>query len=183
MTTKHSKIRIAKGARKRSPFASIDDAIAEIRAGRMIIVVDDEDRENEGRPDDRRREDHAGGDQLHGALRARADLPLDDRAAARRARDSACRQRQHDVLRHRVLCADRRQESRHAPESRRPTEPPPCWRRSTPPRHRLISRGRATCRRFARATAACSCAPVRPKPASILRAWPARIRPASSAKS
>ena len=48
MTTRHSKIRIAKGSRKRTPFASIDDAIAEIRAGRMIIVVDDEDRENEG---------------------------------------------------------------------------------------------------------------------------------------
>jgi len=31
-----------------SPFASIDDAIRELRAGRMIIVVDDEDRENEG---------------------------------------------------------------------------------------------------------------------------------------
>jgi 3,4-dihydroxy 2-butanone 4-phosphate synthase/GTP cyclohydrolase II len=48
MTSKNAKIRIAKGARKRTPFASIDDAIAEIRAGRMIIVVDDEDRENEG---------------------------------------------------------------------------------------------------------------------------------------
>jgi 3,4-dihydroxy 2-butanone 4-phosphate synthase / GTP cyclohydrolase II len=48
MTTKRSKIRIAKGARKRGPFAPIDDAIADIRAGRMIIVVDDEDRENEG---------------------------------------------------------------------------------------------------------------------------------------
>jgi 3,4-dihydroxy 2-butanone 4-phosphate synthase/GTP cyclohydrolase II len=48
MTTKNSKIRIAKGARKHGAFASIDDAIAEIRAGRMIIVVDDEDRENEG---------------------------------------------------------------------------------------------------------------------------------------
>ena len=48
MTTKHSKIRIAKGARKHGPFASIDDAIEQIRAGRMIIVVDDEDRENEG---------------------------------------------------------------------------------------------------------------------------------------
>ena len=34
--------------RKRSPFAPIEDAIAAIRAGRMIIVVDDEDRENEG---------------------------------------------------------------------------------------------------------------------------------------
>ncbi len=31
-----------------SPFATIDEAIEEIRAGRMIIVVDDEDRENEG---------------------------------------------------------------------------------------------------------------------------------------
>jgi len=29
-------------------FASIDDAIREFRAGRMIVVVDDEDRENEG---------------------------------------------------------------------------------------------------------------------------------------
>jgi 3,4-dihydroxy 2-butanone 4-phosphate synthase/GTP cyclohydrolase II len=48
MTTKNSKIRIAKGARKRGPFASIDDAIAAIRDGHMIIVVDDEDRENEG---------------------------------------------------------------------------------------------------------------------------------------
>src|SRR5512134_367371 len=29
-------------------FASIDEAIQEIRSGRMIIIVDDEDRENEG---------------------------------------------------------------------------------------------------------------------------------------
>jgi 3,4-dihydroxy 2-butanone 4-phosphate synthase/GTP cyclohydrolase II len=31
-----------------SPFASIEEAVAAIREGRMIIVVDDEDRENEG---------------------------------------------------------------------------------------------------------------------------------------
>jgi len=30
------------------PFASISEAIEEIRAGRMLVVVDDEDRENEG---------------------------------------------------------------------------------------------------------------------------------------
>src|SRR5512132_52384 len=30
------------------PFASIEDAIAEIRDGRMVIIIDDEDRENEG---------------------------------------------------------------------------------------------------------------------------------------
>src|SRR6201988_5055960 len=29
-------------------FAAIEDAVAAIRAGRMVIVVDDEDRENEG---------------------------------------------------------------------------------------------------------------------------------------
>jgi 3,4-dihydroxy 2-butanone 4-phosphate synthase / GTP cyclohydrolase II len=34
--------------RRKSPFASIDDAIKAIRNGEMIIVVDDEDRENEG---------------------------------------------------------------------------------------------------------------------------------------
>jgi 3,4-dihydroxy 2-butanone 4-phosphate synthase/GTP cyclohydrolase II len=32
----------------RGPFATIEEAIEEIRAGRMLIVVDDEDRENEG---------------------------------------------------------------------------------------------------------------------------------------
>src|SRR5688572_9557178 len=40
MTTRRS--------RRKSPFAPIDDAIKAIRNGEMIIVVDDEDRENEG---------------------------------------------------------------------------------------------------------------------------------------
>src|SRR5258706_16198690 len=30
------------------PFTTVEDAIAEIAQGRMVIVVDDEDRENEG---------------------------------------------------------------------------------------------------------------------------------------
>jgi 3,4-dihydroxy 2-butanone 4-phosphate synthase/GTP cyclohydrolase II len=42
-------IEIAKGALRRpGPFARIEDAVAAIGAGQMIIVVDDEDRENEG---------------------------------------------------------------------------------------------------------------------------------------
>jgi len=43
-------IRIAKGSttERRAPFATVEEAIAAIRAGKMIIVVDDEDRENEG---------------------------------------------------------------------------------------------------------------------------------------
>src|SRR5262245_51039468 len=43
-----SKLRIAKGSRKSGPFAPIEEAVDAIRTGRMIIVVDDEDRENEG---------------------------------------------------------------------------------------------------------------------------------------
>ena len=43
------RLAIAKGARARSShFASIEQAVDAIRAGKMIIVVDDEDRENEG---------------------------------------------------------------------------------------------------------------------------------------
>jgi 3,4-dihydroxy 2-butanone 4-phosphate synthase/GTP cyclohydrolase II len=41
-------IKIAKGRRSSSPFASIEDAIESIRTGKMVIVVDDANRENEG---------------------------------------------------------------------------------------------------------------------------------------
>jgi 3,4-dihydroxy 2-butanone 4-phosphate synthase/GTP cyclohydrolase II len=41
-------LRLAKGRRRRSPFSPVEEAVDAIRAGRMIIVVDDEDRENEG---------------------------------------------------------------------------------------------------------------------------------------
>jgi 3,4-dihydroxy 2-butanone 4-phosphate synthase/GTP cyclohydrolase II len=41
-------IKIAKGRRSSSPFAAIEDAIAAIHAGDMVIVVDDANRENEG---------------------------------------------------------------------------------------------------------------------------------------
>src|SRR5438094_801800 len=39
---------VTEPVRRTSPFARIEDAIAAIRAGQMVIVVDDEDRENEG---------------------------------------------------------------------------------------------------------------------------------------
>ena len=32
----------------KSPFATIEEALDDIRAGKFVIVVDDEDRENEG---------------------------------------------------------------------------------------------------------------------------------------
>jgi 3,4-dihydroxy 2-butanone 4-phosphate synthase/GTP cyclohydrolase II len=43
-----SRLQLAKGNRRRSRFASIDAALDAIRRGQMIVVVDDEDRENEG---------------------------------------------------------------------------------------------------------------------------------------
>jgi len=43
-----SQPRIVKGSRKATPFAPIEEAVEAVRDGRMIIVVDDEDRENEG---------------------------------------------------------------------------------------------------------------------------------------
>jgi 3,4-dihydroxy 2-butanone 4-phosphate synthase / GTP cyclohydrolase II len=39
---------ITRRTRRKSPFAPIEDAVKAIRNGEMIIVVDDEDRENEG---------------------------------------------------------------------------------------------------------------------------------------
>jgi 3,4-dihydroxy 2-butanone 4-phosphate synthase/GTP cyclohydrolase II len=44
-----ARLKIARGSRKRrGPFAPIDEAVEAIRRGEMIIVIDDEDRENEG---------------------------------------------------------------------------------------------------------------------------------------
>ena len=40
--------RRASVTRASAPFSSVDDAVAAIRRGEMVIVVDDEDRENEG---------------------------------------------------------------------------------------------------------------------------------------
>jgi 3,4-dihydroxy 2-butanone 4-phosphate synthase/GTP cyclohydrolase II len=49
MKRKKSPIKIAKGAsRNAGPFARIEDAVDAFRAGKIIIVVDDESRENEG---------------------------------------------------------------------------------------------------------------------------------------
>ncbi|HKV99119.1 MAG TPA: bifunctional 3,4-dihydroxy-2-butanone-4-phosphate synthase/GTP cyclohydrolase II [Vicinamibacterales bacterium] len=41
-------LRLASGNRRRSTFDSVEQGLEAIRAGRMIIVVDDENRENEG---------------------------------------------------------------------------------------------------------------------------------------
>src|SRR4051812_47031880 len=46
--SKKTPIKISKGAQSATPFAQIEDALEAFRAGQIIIVVDDEGRENEG---------------------------------------------------------------------------------------------------------------------------------------
>jgi 3,4-dihydroxy 2-butanone 4-phosphate synthase/GTP cyclohydrolase II len=63
-------------------ISPVQDIVAELAAGRMVILVDEEDRENEGDlvlAADR----HARGHQLHGPLRPRPDLPDADPRALR----------------------------------------------------------------------------------------------------
>jgi 3,4-dihydroxy-2-butanone 4-phosphate synthase/GTP cyclohydrolase II len=48
LRTKKTRMGHALSLGERRAFASIEDAISELRAGRMIVVADDEDRENEG---------------------------------------------------------------------------------------------------------------------------------------
>ncbi len=43
-----SRLRLASGNRRRPTFDTVEQALAAVNAGRMIIVVDDENRENEG---------------------------------------------------------------------------------------------------------------------------------------
>ena len=62
-------------------LATIPEAIKDVKAGKFVIVVDDEDRENEG--------DlviagkgNGGVYKLHGEVRARSDMHADDRRKA-----------------------------------------------------------------------------------------------------
>jgi 3,4-dihydroxy 2-butanone 4-phosphate synthase/GTP cyclohydrolase II len=47
-TTAAPKIRLARGAGRTGPFSPVEVAVAAFRRGEILIVVDDEDRENEG---------------------------------------------------------------------------------------------------------------------------------------
>jgi len=62
-------------------FANIENAIAAIRAGQMVIVVDDEDRENEGDLTIAAEKITTASHQLHGAVWPRTNLLGDDTRA------------------------------------------------------------------------------------------------------
>ena len=164
-------------------FATIEEAIEDIREGKFVVVVDDGRPRERGRPDDRGPVRDARGDQLHGDARARPDLPLPDRGALRRARAPPMTERNETPLRHRVHGLDRGARGRHRPGSRRPTARARSRSRSTRRKGRTISSSPATSSRCARATAACCSARARPRRRSISRASRGSFRPASSARS
>ena len=66
-----------------TPFVDVSAAIEEIRAGRMIVVVDDEDRENEGDLTLAAEKVTPEAINFMAKYRARAGVPGDDRGAAR----------------------------------------------------------------------------------------------------
>ena len=70
-------------------FATIEEAIEDIRHGKLVVVVDAADRENEGDLTIAAQFATPGGDQVHGDARPRPGLPLPDRGALRRARPAA----------------------------------------------------------------------------------------------
>ena len=49
-----TEIKESKSDQAKASFSTIEEAIEEIRRGRMVVVCDDEDRENEGDLDDGR---------------------------------------------------------------------------------------------------------------------------------
>ena len=57
-----------------NPFSTIEQAVADLRAGKFVVVVDDEDRENEGDLVIAAEKDDARGDQFHGPRGSRPDL-------------------------------------------------------------------------------------------------------------
>ena len=72
-----------------SGFNTIDEILADLRLGKMVVIMDDEDRENEGDLVMAAECVRAGGRQFHGPLRPRPDLPDADARAL--PRSCACR--------------------------------------------------------------------------------------------
>ena len=93
----------------KAPFATVEEAVEEIRQGRMIVLVDDEDRENEG--DLTMAADSITPEAINfmTKIRPRPHLPFAHRAALRRPRPAADFTPQHVSLRHPILRAHRRQ--------------------------------------------------------------------------
>ena len=100
-------------------LASTLEIIEELKAGRMVILVDEEDRENEG--DLVMAAEFVTPEAINfmATLRARPDLPDADRGALPPARPAADGERQPDAARHRIHRLDRGGRGRHHRHFRR----------------------------------------------------------------
>ena len=167
------------------PFSTIPEAIEDFRAGRMIVVVDDEDRENEGDLTIAAEKVTPEAINFMARYGRGLDLPADDRRAARRAAHPAdgARRQNTAALRHRLLRADRGAQgtttgisaadrARTVLAAIDPKTPPEDLAR---PGHMFPLRAARGRRPRARAA--------RPRPPSTWRGSPASTRPASSARS
>ena len=113
---------LPRGDHRMSRFATIDEALKRIRRGEMVLVADDEDRENEGDLTHGRRVGHARGDQLHAPVGPRPRVHADRPVVPRPARHPADGAARPGRLRHRVL-ASRSTTSTRAAASAPPTAP------------------------------------------------------------
>ena len=125
------------------PIAPVPELVAELAAGRMVILVDEEDRENEG--DLVLAADHVTPEAINFMARyARGLICLTlTRERCERLQLPPMAAKQRHAARHRVHGLDRGRERRHAPASRRPTAPAPCRRRwhATPSASDLVQPG------------------------------------------
>ena len=149
-----------------SVFDCIDDAVADIRAGKMVIVLDDEDRENEGDLVMAAQMVTPRSDQLHAQRGGWPHLRHDHRQAARRITDSANGYRKYSAARDGVHRFDRSAPSHDDGYFRAGRARPRFRRYSIRAPSLRISRDRATRSRYAPAKAACSYARAKRKPRS-----------------
>ena len=166
-----------------SPFDSIEDAIADIRAGKMVVVLGRRGSRERGRSRHGGADGHARSDQLYAQGSGRPDLRAAPGPPPRRTPHSADGRRQHRGARDRVHGfgrSARSHDDRHLARTTAPQRSSSCWIRKRG--HRIFC-GPATRFRCARARAACWFAPDKPKHRSIWRGWRDSIRPALFAKS
>ena len=118
----------------------------------MVIVVDDEDRENEGDLTIAAEKVTPRGDQLHGDARPRPDLPADDAERLDELEIPLMVARRTPSRLDTAFCVSIEAHGGTTPASRPPTAPRPSRPPSTRRRGPRISPGPATCFRCGRAT-------------------------------
>jgi transcriptional regulator with XRE-family HTH domain len=146
-------------------FDCIEDAIADVRAGKMVIVLDDEDRENEG---DLVMAAQMVTPEAINFMRKEAGGLICVPIIGKRLDELHIRSKR-DIVRRRGF-----------PPTIAPRRSKRCSIRMRSPR---ISCGRGTRFRCGRATAAFSCGPAKPRRRSILRGSRDSIRRALSSRS